>query len=628
MTLANAIGADPLARVVAARVKQTMLRLGLVVTVGGVFQFLSGWRTTLAWALIYAVQQGIEYLGFRDVSGAESLSSKRGCMALGSMFAGNTIFGMIGVAAAFHAGPWGLVCACLLWSSAVLNATMSSSGCRMALIATAFPPAAYFLSAPFFVAYNGAEIEYGLIVLLAGVLNTLAMVTIWSSSKTRLDAEDEARQVAHVALHDPETDLPNRVAFEREIAERREGEPDLVVAVLGIDRFSDLRGAIGYTLTTQLIQKVAARLQQVHAGSVARLSTSTLGVTFRAQDIMEARTYAAKLQSALAGPVRIYDNNVDVSLSIGLAADPSGNADSMLEHASIALDQAIRRKSDIAVFDAATYKNPASNLSLMSEMLRSIEQGEITNHYQPKYDLRSGKLVGVEALVRWRHPERGMIPPDTFIPMAEETGRIRELTIDVLSRAIRDQGRLAERGHVLSFAVNLSGRLLHDDEIAGKILEIVKPAAGKVSLEVTETSMMENPEKALAILHQLRSADIELSIDDYGSGLSSLAYLKNIPAHELKVDKAFVMHMDEGQRDAFLVRSTVALAHSLGLKVTAEGVETATALALLRSMNCDCAQGYYMSRPIPFEDLAALLARGGDIAINDQTSLFPKQRRG
>jgi EAL domain-containing protein (putative c-di-GMP-specific phosphodiesterase class I) len=288
-----------------------------------------------------------------------------------------------------------------------------------------------------------------------------------------------------------------------------------------------------------------------------------------------------------------------------------------LERASIALDQSSKAGGSIAVFDEAKYKNPIANLSLMSEMLRSIERGDITNFYQPKYDLRSGRLIGVEALVRWRHPERGMIPPDMFISMAEDTGRIRELTIDVLSRAVRDQARLAERGHLLSFAVNLSGRLLHDDEITETILDIVSPAVGKVVLEVTETSMMENPKTALGILHQFRDAGLELSIDDYGSGLSSLAYLKNIPAHELKIDKAFVMHMDESRQDALLVRSTVALAHSLGLRVTAEGVESAATLALLRSMNCDCAQGYHMSRPIPFDDLAALLDKGADIAIVD-----------
>jgi len=261
----------------------------------------------------------------------------------------------------------------------------------------------------------------------------------------------------------------------------------------------------------------------------------------------------------------------------------------------------------------------------MSDMLRSLKNGEIINYYQPKYDLRSGRAVAVEALVRWHHPERGFVPPDLFITLAEETGRIRELTLDVLSRAIQDQAWLADRGHTLDFAVNLSGRLLHDADIIQAIIDIAAPAAGCVTMEVTETAMMAQPEKAIALLLQLRSAGIGVSIDDYGTGLSSLAYLKNIPADELKIDRSFVTHLDASREDDLLVRSTIALAHSFGLKVVAEGVESRQTLDVLRSMGCDLAQGYHMARPMPLGPLAELLESNPCLVDPRQSGVIPEK---
>jgi EAL domain-containing protein (putative c-di-GMP-specific phosphodiesterase class I) len=310
----------------------------------------------------------------------------------------------------------------------------------------------------------------------------------------------------------------------------------------------------------------------------------------------------------MATQVVVAGIDVDITFTIGLASlRDSDSASLLLEHASVALDAARRASISVNVFETSQDANLAGNLSLMSDMLRSIKTGEITNYYQPKYDLRSGRLVGVEALVRWHHPERGFVAPDLFIPVAEETGRIRELTLDVLSRAIRDQAWLADRGHKLDFAVNLSGRLLQDAEIIQTIIDIARPAAPRVSMEVTETAMMAYPEKAIALLQRFRSAGIGLSIDDYGTGLSSLAYLKNIPAAELKIDRSFVTHLDTCREDELLVRSTIALAHSLGLRVVAEGVESRRTLEILRSVECDLAQGYYLARPLPLARLAQLL---------------------
>jgi EAL domain-containing protein (putative c-di-GMP-specific phosphodiesterase class I) len=474
------------------------------------------------------------------------------------------------------------------------------------------PQVIYFLSVPFMIGPSGSELNYGLVVVLSGLVHALSILEVWSVAEKRFDLEKTAR----VAHHDPETQLPNRLALEKAIAAEDGQDEALAVAVLGIDRYSDLRAAIGYALAARLVRKAGARVDGAHGGLVARLSSSSLGVLFHPRDLSEARAYAARLQATVATPIVVDGTAIDVSFTIGLAMRGEGDGTSrLLERASIALTFARKAGIGINVFEPALDTGSAGNLSLMSDMLRSIEKGEITNHYQPKYDLRSGRVAAVEALVRWHHPERGPVPPDQFIPLAEETGRIRELTLDVLSRAIRDQAWLAQRGYPLAFAVNLSGRLLGDDDFMQTIIDLARPAAAHISMEITETAMMAHPERALPLLGRLRSAGIGVSIDDYGSGLSSLGYLKNIPADELKLDRSFVTHMDRDRQDCLLVRSTITLAHGLGLRVVAEGVESRRTLEMLGQMNCDLAQGYHMARPMPLVRLVELLESGAELGM-------------
>jgi EAL domain-containing protein (putative c-di-GMP-specific phosphodiesterase class I) len=248
-------------------------------------------------------------------------------------------------------------------------------------------------------------------------------------------------------------------------------------------------------------------------------------------------------------------------------------------------------------------------------MLSAIQDGHMAVHYQPKHDLRANAVTGVEALVRWRHPVRGHIPPDVFVRMAEETGHIGELTDCVLAQAIADQARMRAMGHALKVSVNISGRLLSDSAFADRAIAVVSEAGADICFEITETAVIENPELALGIIDRFAAAGVSISIDDYGTGLSSLAYLKQIRADELKIDKAFVLSLSESSRDALLVKSTIDLAHSLGLKVTAEGVETPAALALLSGMGCDLAQGYLIGRPMPLEDLGRFLEKAPAVEV-------------
>jgi EAL domain-containing protein (putative c-di-GMP-specific phosphodiesterase class I)/GGDEF domain-containing protein len=419
---------------------------------------------------------------------------------------------------------------------------------------------------------------------------------------------ERERRIIHLALHDADSGLPNRQWLDRHITELIEvpaGEA-VVVAALGIDRFAHVRGAIGHGLAGDLVGEIGARLRQRRPDlHVARLSTAVLGVALRAGDLDAARRAVAELQGALDAPVRLGETTIDVSLAAGLAFHALGaeRVASVIERANIALDQARDARQTLAVFDAAAYGDPAANLSLMGEMRRSTLDGDLMLHHQPKYDLRRGLVSGVEALVRWRHPTRGLLGPNLFVPMAEETGHIRALTEWVLAQAIADQAVMRQAGHALTVSVNISGRLLGDAEFAEAALEMIAAAEGEICLEITETAVIENPELGLAVIERFAAAGVAISIDDYGTGLSSLAYLKQIRASELKIDKAFVVAIADSQRDALLVRSTVDLAHGLGMKVTAEGVETPTALALLSSMGCDLIQGYFIARPMPLNEL-------------------------
>jgi EAL domain-containing protein (putative c-di-GMP-specific phosphodiesterase class I)/GGDEF domain-containing protein len=438
------------------------------------------------------------------------------------------------------------------------------------------------------------------------------------------EIREREQRITELALHDAETGLPNRLAAEREIEARMArlapGQ-QVVVGAVGLDRFAFLRGAIGYALFTQLVAEIGARIKVLDPQAmVARLTTSTLCVISNIDDLDTALPMVESAAGGLEAPVRLGGELVDVHLTHGLAGAQAGQIDAfrLIEQAMIALDQARGAGRKVGAFDAEAYGDPAGNLSLMSEMLQGVQTGALFLHHQPKLDLRSGAITGVEALVRWNHPTRGMLRPDLFVGMAEETGHIRALTDCVLDLAIADQKTLREAGQDLLMSINISGRLVDDAEFAGRAIEKVAAAGARFCFEITETAVIGNPDVALAVLDKLSKAGIAVSIDDYGSGLSSLAYLKQISADELKIDKAFVLSLENDAKDALLVKSTIDLAHSLGLKVTAEGVESREALAMLQMMGCDLAQGYHIAKPMGLAALGTFLGEWGAEAIVDE----------
>lgn len=422
------------------------------------------------------------------------------------------------------------------------------------------------------------------------------------------EMRERERKITHQALHDGETGLPNRLALERVV----EGFTDwpagrVFVCALGLDRYSQMRHAIGHELAAHSVRLVGNRLAGLSpACGVARISADMLGFVLVADGEAAALDDAQSLLATLEQPVRIAGEPIDVALSIGLTP-LAGSVGLSIERAGIALDQAREGKRKCAVFDAEAYGDPAANLSLMSNLLTGILQDQLVLWHQPKYDMREGRVTGAEALVRWRHPTRGMIFPDVFITMAEETGHIRALTEWVLRRAIADQRALAEAGHEISMSVNVSGRVLGEPDFVDFCREALRGAMGRLCFEVTETAVIENPAVALRMLDAFAELGIAVSIDDYGSGLSSLSYLKQIRAQELKLDRSIVKDVSVSQRDALIIRSTIDLAHSLGLKVVAEGIEDDATFSVLGAMGCDMAQGYLIARPQPIEALADFL---------------------
>ncbi|MBX3510729.1 MAG: EAL domain-containing protein [Hyphomonadaceae bacterium] len=443
-----------------------------------------------------------------------------------------------------------------------------------------------------------------------------------ASFNAMIDAIREREQrITHLAYHDAETRLPNRLALERRLATAQAGR--VYLAAIGVDRFADVRGAIGYAHAGALMQRLGARLGRLAPnGPMARLSSDVLGIAFVAENEDAARRRAEALISHLEQPLALEGLEIDVNVSIGVA-QPRGKDEgpaAMIERATIALDQARAARLKSAFFDEAAYGDPARNLSLMGEMRRALKNGDMRLVHQPKYNFRTGRIESVESLVRWRHPTRGFIAPDLFVPMAEETGHVRMLTEWVLERAVAEQKIMAQAGWPLGFSVNISGRLLDDAGFAEAALAIARGAAQTLCFEITETAVIDNPKQALENIERFAESGVRVAIDDYGSGLSSLAYLKQMPAHELKIDKMFVQNITSSERDGLLVRSTIELGHGLGMEVTAEGVETPAAFAMLASMRCDMAQGYLISRPSTAEDLIALLNDRQRMRFYEQTA--------
>ena len=433
----------------------------------------------------------------------------------------------------------------------------------------------------------------------------------------RLSIQDNQQKITKLAFEDQLTGLPNRVQL-REQLQRMMTDPtqschQLAVIVLDIDRLKHINDVLGYGFGDRVLQTVATRLLDLarqEGATLARVGGGQFALILPQADLLGAQALTQKIAESLENPVVSDGQTVDLRAGMGIALWPehAGDADVLLGHAEVAMYTAKRKSAGVQVYDPTLDSGSALTLSMLSELRQAIDHNELRLYLQPKIDLANHQVVAVEALVRWQHPVRGLVPPMDFIPFAEQTGFIRYLTLWMLEEAARQWQSLQPETGVLRIAINLSTRDLMDHDFPAKVGTLLSrhhaPLTG-ICLEITESAIMDDPERAEATLNQLADGGYKLSIDDFGTGYSSLAYLKRLPVSELKIDKSFVMGMEKSESDAQIVRSTIELAHNLGLSVVAEGVENQLVYQLLGELNCDEGQGYFMSKPMPCNEFVA-----------------------
>ena len=429
-----------------------------------------------------------------------------------------------------------------------------------------------------------------------------------------------SRTLRHQALHDDLTDLPNRALLYDRIedalaAAERSGEPAALL-LIDLDRFKEVNDTLGHDSGDRLLEEVAVRLREVvrRGDTLARLGGDEFAVLLRAVPHRGvAAELAARLQDALARPFTLNGVVAVLDASIGIAHCPEHGTDvhTLVQRADVAMYDAKRSRTSIETYSAERDPYSAERLQLLGELRAAIGAGELVLHYQPKVDVVSRQVIGVEALVRWQHPVHGLLPPAEFVPLAERTGAIGDLTRWVLDNALAQARVWRDAGLDLTMAVNLAAPNIADatlpDAVAA-LLERHGVPGDRLECEISEHTVMADPRRAMAILERLRALGVRLSLDDFGTGHSSLSYLKRLPLDEVKIDRSFVIGMIEDDNDAAIVRTTIDLARNLGLEVVAEGVESQQILNDLSALSCNVAQGFLLSRPLPAAELDGWLA--------------------
>jgi diguanylate cyclase (GGDEF)-like protein len=464
-----------------------------------------------------------------------------------------------------------------------------------------------------------SEARDGLLLLAGGLLllwTVLMRIVTRASSRLRCQAEENRHQATHDAL----TGLPNRMLFgdrtSQALLAGRRGGDRVAVLLLDLDHFKEVNDTLGHKVGDRLIVEVGARLCETlrAADTVARLGGDEFAVLLpRVAGQAAAVAVAEQLRAALDEPFSLDGIAVRTEPSIGIAIFPDhgSDADSLLQHADVAMYEAKASRSRCAIYDPRRDAHDIDQLSLMADLRRALDEDQLALVFQPKLDPANGVIVGVEALVRWRHPTRGPIPPAEFIPPAEHTDLMAPLTRFVLRSALSHVRRWRALGRDLEVAVNVSVTDL-TDELADELPAMLQSEgvpADRLTLEVTETGVMSDPLRAAGVLRRLSEAGVGVSIDDFGTGQTSLAYLKRLPIRELKIDRSFVSGMARNEDDAVIVSSTLRLGHDLGLRVVAEGAELVEQVEQLRSIGCDLVQGYVIARPMPGEELDRWLER-------------------
>src|SRR4051794_7766000 len=440
------------------------------------------------------------------------------------------------------------------------------------------------------------------------------LLAVYKNAQVSLEQE-------HASLHDSLTGLPNRKYLLRHadeaLAAARYQRSGLALCLLDLDRFKEVNDTLGHHVGDRLLQLVATRLRAAVRPTdvVARLGGDEFAVMFSDVDPVETERLTRRLLAAFDEVFAADGMFFDLDVSIGVALHPqhADDFEALLRRADVAMYLAKHGRSGFRVYDAALDRHSTDRLALLGELRRAIDDGQLTLHYQPKAELATGRIVGVEALVRWYHPVRGLIPTDLFVPLAEQTGLMRPLTDHVVAVAVRQIAAWEAAGLTVSVAINVSVRDLHDPQFAVALrqrCELEGVAAASLQLEITEGTLIDDPARTEEVLRELADFGVALSLDDFGTGYSSLAHLKRLPVREIKIDRSFVQRLHLDADDAAIVRSIIDLGGALGLRVVAEGVETLETWTRLQAMGCDEAQGWYLARPMPPKEATEWLIDG------------------
>ncbi|MFJ2677532.1 phosphodiesterase DibA [Pseudomonas sivasensis] len=429
--------------------------------------------------------------------------------------------------------------------------------------------------------------------------------------------KDSEHELAHLAHHDPLTDLPNRLLFtdraEQALASAQLHKRGCALLLLDLDHFKIINDSLGHNVGDQLLKLVGERLNTLFGPGVtlARLGGDEFAVLAEScSQVMQAAALAQRMLDVMKQPFIFDGHQLFISASIGISLFPNDalSAEQLLRNADSALFKAKSvGREGYALYTEELTAHAQNRVEIASELRRALDQQELRVYYQPVHDLQGSRLVGVEALVRWQHPERGLVPPGEFIPIAERTGLIADIDAWVLEQACRQMCQWLADGVLLSFiAINVSSRLFARRELYEQVAQVLHATGldpAFLELEVTESAVMDDPEEALEQLHRLRELGLRLAIDDFGTGYSSLLRLKRLPVQKLKIDQGFVAGVPWDDDDAAIVRVVIALAKSMGMQVHAEGIEQMEQARFLLEQGCDLGQGYWFGKPVPAQDV-------------------------